>query len=168
MDHGALPLPALLVLSVVYLPHAIALSVVDVREHRLPNRLVLSLTVGVLLIAGAVAILAPASRTTVAAALVLALAGAAIAVAVALVTPELLGMGDAKVLLPVLLTSGLLGWDTLLAGMLGAAILGGLCGAATLLRTRDARARLAYGPVLLAMPLLGLVLAPAVRSGLGV
>lgn len=168
MNAHDLPLPAVAVLMAVYVPHAIALSVVDLREHRLPNPLVLSLTLAVALVAAGSALLVPAARGQVAAAVVLAVVGAALAVGVALLAPPLLGMGDAKTLPAALLTTALLGWDALLGGLLGTAVLGGLGGIVALVRTRDVRASFAYGPALLAMPVAGMVLAPGVRTALGV
>lgn len=167
MTLSAVPLPALIVLLVVYLPQAVALSVIDVREHRLPNRHVLVLSGSIVLVTAGVALLYPPARGDVVLALATGLLGGALAVCIALLSPSLLGMGDAKTIPAVLVTTCLLGWDVLLAGLLGTAILGGACGIVTLLRTRDARAAFAYGPVLLAMPVVGIALAPWMRSGLG-
>lgn len=167
MTLSAVPLPALIALLVVYLPQAVALSVIDVREHRLPNRHVLVLSGSIVLVTAGVALLYPPARGDVVLALATGLLGGALAVCIALLSPSLLGMGDAKTIPAVLVTTCLLGWDVLLSGLLGTAILGGVCGIVTLLRTRDARAAFAYGPVLLAMPMVGIALAPWMRSGLG-
>ncbi len=165
---AALPLLAVVVLLVVYVPHAVALSVVDVREHRLPNRVVGSLTVSVLAVLGAAAAVAAPARPAVLFAIAVGLVAALAGIAIALVGPQLLGMGDAKTAPAALVTSAALGWDVLVAGLLGIAVVGGTIGIVLLVATRDATARFAYGPVLLAAPLLGLVTAPLVRGALGV
>lgn len=168
MTLSAVPLPALIAPLVVYLPQAVALSVIDVREHRPPNRHVLVLSASIALVTAGVALLSPPARGDVVLALVTGLVGGALAVCIALLSPSApLGMGDAKTIPAVLVTTCLLGWDVLLSGLLGTAILGGVCGIVTLLRTRDARAAFAYGPVPLAMPVVGIALAPWMRSGLG-
>lgn len=165
---SVLPMGAAAALLVAYLPLAGALSVIDLREHRLPNRLVLALTAAVALVLGTTALLVPGARGIVALAAILGGATAVVGIAIALLTPHLLGMGDAKTAPAVVATATALGWDVLAGGLLGTALLGGIAGIVTLARTGDARARFAYGPVLLAAPLLGLLLAPLVRGALGV
>jgi len=164
---AALPLLAVVALLVVYAPHAVALSVVDVREHRLPNRLVGSLTASVLLVLAATAALAAPARPAVLFAIAIGLVAALVGLAIAAVGPQLLGMGDAKTAPAALATSAALGWDVLVAALLGIAVVGGAVGIVLLAATRDASARFAYGPVLLSAPLLGLVGAPFVRAALG-
>lgn len=155
------------VLLVVYLPPALVLSWVDGREHRLPNRWVGALTLGV---AGSLLLLfllepglRPALRTAALLALVLGVG----ALVVALVAPPLLGMGDAKTLPVVVLISAALGGEVLIGALLGIALLSGVLGAAVIVVTRRAGARFALGPVLLAGPFLGLLGAPLVRAALG-
>lgn len=164
---SALPLPSVVALALAYLPLAAVLSAVDLREHRLPNPLVLALSVAVGLVTTGTALLVPGARAACLSALGIALGAGVIAVLIALLAPDLLGMGDAKILPAVVAVAAVLGWDVLIGGMLGAAVLGGMAGIIALAVTRDARTRIAYGPVLLSAPLLGLVLAPAVRTALG-
>lgn len=166
-DVTAFPFPAVVALALAYLPLAAVLSVVDLREHRLPNRLVLALSGAVCLATTGIALLVPAARTACLSALVIALGAGVVAVLIALLAPDLLGMGDAKILPAVVAVAAVLGWDVLIGGMLGAAVLGGVAGIVAMAVTRDARTRIAYGPVLLSAPLLGLVLAPVVRTALG-
>lgn len=165
---SALPLAVIGSLALAYLPLAGALSVVDIREHRLPNPLVLGLSAAVAGVVAISALLVPSARGTCLLALVLGLAAGLLAVTVALLAADLLGMGDAKILPSVIATSAMLGWDVLIGGLLGAAVLGGVLGVVALLVTRDARVRIAYGPVLLAVPVIGVPMAGPVRAALGV
>lgn len=155
------------VLLVVYLPPAVVLSWVDGREHRLPNRWVGLLTGGVggalLLLALLEPSLRPELRTAAVLALVLGLA----AILVALVSPALLGMGDAKTFPVVVLISAALGGEVLIAALLGIALVSGILGMAVIAVTRRAGVRFALGPVLLAGPFLGLLGAPLVSAALG-
>lgn len=164
----ALPSLAVGALAVAYLPLALALSITDVREHRLPNRLVAALTAAVGLVLLATAATVPATRSLCLGALALALLIGLLGIAVALLAPDLLGMGDAKTAPAVAAVACALGWDVLLGALLGCALLGGAVAAAVMIRSRSARTRMAYGPVLLSSPLLGLLLAPVVRAALGV
>ena len=147
----------LAVLLVVYLPPAAVLAWHDGTSHRLPNRWVAGLTGGVGLALAVLALLVPALRPALSAASVLALVLGAGAILLGLLAPSLLGMGDAKTVPVVVLMAGLL------AGMLLAGVLGGI----VLLATRRAGARFAVGPVLLAVPFLGLLGAPLVAAALG-
>lgn len=162
-----LPVASLGALVVVYVPLAIALSVVDVREHRLPNRLVLALTAAVLLVLASTAALSSAARPSCLSALVLGAVVAVLGIVVALLAPSLIGMGDAKVAPIIAAVCALLGADAVLAAVLGVAVVGGLIGIIALARTRDPRTRIPYGPVLLAAPLWGVLGAPVISGALG-
>lgn len=164
----ALPPLVLGALATAYVPLAIALSAVDIREHRLPNRGVAVLNAAVVLVLSVTALVVPAVRALCLGALGLALVVAVLGIGIALLAPDLLGMGDAKTAPAVAAVACALGWDVLFGALLGCALLGGVVAVAVMARTRSARARMAYGPVLLVSPLLGLVLAPLVRSALGV
>ncbi|MCL6424096.1 prepilin peptidase [Brachybacterium sp. JHP9] len=150
-----------------HLPFALVLSAVDLREHRLPNRLVAAMTlcaVATLLIAGAAD---PGARTHLRFAVVVAVLCAAGGIALALLAPQVIGMGDAKAAPAVALLAAACGPTALLAAALGIALLGGAAGIAVLLATRSGATRFAFGPVLLAGPYLGLLFAPFVESALG-
>lgn len=162
-----LPVASLVALAAVYVPLALALSVVDVREHRLPNPLVLALTAAVLVVIAATAALSPGARAACLFALVLGAVVAVLGIALALVAPGLIGMGDAKVAPVIAVVCALLGAEAVLAAVLGVAVLGGLVGIIVLARTRDPRARIPYGPVLLAAPLCGVLGAPVISGALG-
>lgn len=157
----------LAVLVLVYLPPALVLAWVDGRAHRLPNRWVAALTGACVVALGLVALGKPELRDVIVTAAVLAAVLGVGAIVVALLAPPLLGMGDAKTLPVVVLMSGALGGDVLLASLLGVMLLGGALGAAVLILTRRPGTRFAMGPVLLAGPFLGLLGAPLVRAALG-
>ncbi|MCT1435995.1 hypothetical protein [Brachybacterium paraconglomeratum] len=162
------PSPLLLaVLLVVYLPPAAVLAWHDGTSHRLPNRWVAGLTGGVGLALAVLALLAPALRPALSAASVLALVLGAGAILLGLLAPSLLGMGDAKTVPVVVLMAAALGGEVLLAGLLAGMLLAGVLGGIVLLATRRAGARFAVGPVLLAVPFLGLLGAPLVAAALG-
>lgn len=151
----------------VYLPQAVLLSAVDVREHRLPNRRVLALTlstVAALLIA---ALLDPGAARFLPLALVTGAVTAVAGILMALLAPSLIGMGDAKTAPIVLLLAAALGPTVLLTALLGIAVTGGLAGIAVLVRSGSAATRFAFGPVLLAGPVLGLLGAGLVEQALG-
>lgn len=156
----------LTVLGLGYVPLAIALSWIDMREHRLPNRLVLALA-GWVAVCSLGASFVPELRSAVLWAVLIGLAAGAVGILIALVGPQLLGMGDAKVLAPVVVTAALPGWDALAAGAVGLAVLGGAAGCAAAIRAGSLRARFAYGPLLLCMPVIGILGAPLVRDALG-
>ena len=63
--------------------------------------------------------------------------------------------------------SSALGGEVLLAGLLAGMLVAGVLGGVVVLATRRAGARFAVGPVLLAVPLLGLLGAPLVAAALG-
>lgn len=151
----------------VYTPLAVMLAVADARTRRLPNPLVAALSAGIGVIAAVTAVVSPTSRSLVLTGLVLAALTGIACIAIALVSPGVLGMGDAKTVPAVVLACTLLGWDVLVGGLLGIAVLGGLTGIVVLVRARSMSATFPYGPVLLAAPFLGLLLAPVVRGALG-
>lgn len=157
----------LAVLVLVYLPPALVLAWVDGREHRLPNRWVGALSVGVGSALLLVALMRPDLRDGLTTALVLALVLGVGAILLALIAPPLLGMGDAKTLPVVVGMSAALGGDVLIAAGLAVAVVSGAAGAAVMAVTRRAGVRFAVGPILLAGPFLGLLGAPVVRGALG-
>lgn len=155
----------LIPLLAVYLPLAMQLSAVDAREQRLPNRLVGQLsaltTLGVLL----TALVVPAARAGLPFAVLSALVLGLGAVAAALISPVLLGMGDAKTLPVVVLIAGALHPLVLIGALLAIVIVGAVVGIVVLF-ARGASARFAFGPVLLSAPFLGLLLQPLLVAAL--
>ncbi|MCI9887660.1 prepilin peptidase [Micrococcales bacterium 31B] len=146
---------------------------VDLREHRLPNRLVLIATGGGVILGGAHALAAHSLRgyglsLAVAAGVALGL------VVVALLAPRLVGMGDAKFAFVIALALLLQGAVAGLTGAYLALSLAGLVAVATLVsqrgRSGGASARrlsIACGPYLAAAPWFALVGGPPLAAWLG-
>lgn len=162
-----MPLLVPLLLSLAYLPWAIALSLADAREHRLPNPLVLRLSLTMTVLGGACAVLLPPTRGQLAWAAGIALVLGAAAVLGALIAPGTIGMGDAKILPAVAFLACAWSIETGIGALFGGIVLAGALGAMTLARSRRADSRFALGPVLLAAPFVGILLTPLVRSALG-
>lgn len=140
----------LLVLACLYFGViALWLSVVDIRSHRLPNRIIFPSygVAGVLLLTALVAAGDPggALRTV--------LGGAALwsfYLVLRLVYPAGMGLGDVKLAFLLGLYLGHLGWMQLLYGTMAAFLLGGLWGAALLLSRRGSgKTRIPFGPFML-------------------
>lgn len=137
----------------------LALSWVDVREHRLPDALVLpSLVVAPLLVAAvSLARGQPGS-------LVRALAGMAVSWTVFrllhAVAPTGLGRGDVKLAAWTGLLTAWLSWPALVVGFVAAVGLGGVAAVVVLLRGGSRRTALPFGPVLLSGAVLATFSAP--------
>jgi len=128
----------LLVLACLYFGViALWLSVVDIRSHRLPNRIIFP-SYGVADPGGAL-------RTV--------LAGASLwsfYLVLRLVYPAGMGLGDVKLAFLLGLYLGHLGWMQLLYGTMAAFLLGGLWGAALILSRRGSgKTRIPFGPFML-------------------
>jgi leader peptidase (prepilin peptidase)/N-methyltransferase len=128
---------------------SVALAVVDLRTHRLPDRLVLpAYPAAVILLGGAALLRGEPLR-------LISVAGGALALFAFYLGLRMLragGMGGGDVKLAGLLGAylGYLGWDAVLAGALAGFLFGGVFAAALLL-TRRARAgtAVAFGPWML-------------------
>ena len=160
----ALPLlPLVLVLTAA----GVALTVVDLGHHRLPNAIVLTLypvTVGGLLLAGALGGRWPLVAAGIGAALWLVVIGIPWLVS----GGRGMGFGDVK-LAPVLGVT--LGWWALSASVVGLFLafgLGAVVGIILMLAGRAGRkTALPFGPFLLAGALVGLLVGPAIGSAYG-
>jgi leader peptidase (prepilin peptidase) / N-methyltransferase len=143
-------LPAYLWLAVV----GVTLAVIDLDTLRLPDRLTLpGFVVGLALLA------LPGDWSALLRAVLAAAATAAAALVLALAAPAGgLGLGDVKLLGVLGLFLGLLGWDSVLLGVLLGFVLGALV-AVGLLASRRAglRDHLAFGPWLIAGALVAAV-----------
>ena len=119
------------------------LSLIDWREHRLPNRIVGPLAAGVaawLLVLG----VATSQFDRVVAALGWGFAGFGVFFVLHLVAG--LGMGDVKYAWPVCATLGWFGWTSLRVALFTLVISGGIAGAVAQLRGKGRAHRHAYGP----------------------
>lgn len=156
-------LPALLWLAAV----SIALTLIDLDVHRLPDAIVLPsypIALGLLALAclgpGGEASWAPLGR---------ALAGCAVLLGVylvvALVAPGGMGLGDVKLAGVLGLYLGWLGWGALAVGWFAAFVLGGLFGLVLMASRRAGRrSGIAFGPWMLAGAWVGLAAGPALAS----
>lgn len=119
------------------------LSVVDFREHRLPNRIVGPLAVAV---TGGLA-LAAWSAGDLRRGLYAVVAGAALAGFLLLLSiVGDLGMGDVKFGYPIGAVLGWFGWNAVLLAVLVTTVGGALVGVALLVSGKGATYRLSYGP----------------------
>ena len=165
MDGAALTARVLTVVAFLYLMAiTIALALIDLDTHRLPNAIVLpSYAVGVVLL-GAASFVGGEP---------FALARAAIGGAglflfylvLALVKPGGMGFGDVKLAGVLGLFLGFLGWAPLLVGAFAAFLLGGLFGIALLASRRAGRRTgIPFGPWMLAGAWLGILAGPIIGS----
>lgn len=143
------------------LPLLLALTLVDLDEHRLPNRLTLACVV-VTTCGLALATLATSSAGWLEARR--ALAGAALLglfyLALALLGGGRgMGLGDVKLAPSLGGLLGWVGWETWAAGAFGAFLLGGLWGVVLMLRGRGRSARMPFGPFMIGGALAALCLA---------
>lgn len=148
-------LPAVL----VFVAAGAVLAIVDLIEHRLPNRVLGPASVAV------AALLALAAAVTVDwRALLGAGAGGAVMFAayllVALLSPAAMGMGDVKLAGLIGLVLGWFGVDAWLIGLAGAFVIGGVVAAvALILRRVTLRGSLPFGPSMLAGALIAVLVA---------
>lgn len=122
---------------------AIHLSVIDLRTHRLPNRLVGPLALGVAMWLMVLAVTGgDVSRGLI------AMAWGCLAVAIFFVLHLIagLGMGDVKYAWPVAATLGWWGWAGLRAGLIGLALASVVATVVFAIRRTPGRQRVAYGP----------------------
>lgn len=155
-------LPAYVAFAIV----AVALGIVDVVAHRLPDRLTLpSYPLGIALLAVAAASDGDWTRWLRALAGAGALFGCYLVLH--LVSPRDLGRGDVKYAGVIGLHLGWLGWSTLAVGAISAFLVGGLASLALLVVRRvGLRTRLAFGPSMIAGAFLAIALGPAINDGL--
>ncbi len=142
-----------------HLTFAVPLSYIDIREHRLPNKLTLALSGAVVCTAAILALVVPSLATRVLGACTIALIVGILAVGFALLSPASLGMGDAKVTPATVLLAALGGAPVLLGALAWLCGVGALAALWVLFRTRSTKTRFAFGPIILSAPYGGLGLA---------
>lgn len=153
-------LPAFLYLAAI----AIALTLIDVDVHRLPDAIVLpSYIVGGLLLLGASAATAEWSRMLWA---VVGLAALwAFYFLLVLVYPRGMGWGDVKLAGVLGMYLAWLGWAELVVGAFGGFLLGGVVGAGLMLAGRAGRkSKIPFGPFMLVGALIAIFAARAIAS----
>ncbi|WP_431218740.1 prepilin peptidase [Leifsonia xyli] len=157
---------ALATIAFLYLGSiSIALALIDIDTHRLPNAIVIPAYAvgGVLLTAAALCLGDPAAIGRAAIGL-----GAMflLYLALALVRPGGMGLGDVKLAGVLGLFLGFLGWGELVVGAFAGFVLGGLFGIALLLARRASRTSgIPFGPWMVAGAWVGVVAGGAIADG---
>lgn len=151
---GEPDLPAFLALGVA----GVLLGYVDLRVHRLPDRLTgPSLGLGVVLL-GLAALAEPVGAGDLLRAGAGALALSAFYLVLHVVNPRGLGLGDVKLAAPLGLHLAWLGWGQLVLGAFLGFLLGGLVGVALMVSRRAGlKSMLPFGPSMLVGALLAVV-----------
>jgi leader peptidase (prepilin peptidase)/N-methyltransferase len=135
---------------------SLALAIIDVETHRLPNALVLpAFPVGLALLGASAAL--TGAWASLLAGLALAVAFAVIYAVPAFARPGSMGMGDVKLAGVLGLYLGWLGLAPAGVGLLAGFILGGGAGLALLLSGRGRTAKIAFGPWLIAGAWVGIL-----------
>lgn len=154
---------------------AVRLTIIDIRSHLLPNRIVLPSygVAGVLLLAAAISVAASGAGTGSAASAGLfgvpglaAVAGGAVLwsfyFVLRFIHPPGMGFGDVKLAGVLGLYLGYLGWSHVFAGTFAAFLLGGLWSLVVLATRRGTlRSAIPFGPFMLAGAAAAMVLLPA-------
>ena len=139
-------------------PVLVALSVIDLRERRLPDRIVLPSTVMAFVLLGGASLLDGVPRRVLWSVL-----GAAVFAGILfllhLASPRGLGFGDVKLGLLLGLYLGTVNVALVLWGLLFGSLLGAIVALVMVARTRDRRVGIPFGPALSAGTVLALVLA---------
>lgn len=122
------------------------LAIIDIRSHRLPNRLVALAGVAGLVLFIAASVTGSDSGTLLRA-LLAAIVLFAAYLALRMLTAGGVGGGDVKLAAVIGLHLGWLGWGSVLVGTVAGFVLGGLFAAGMLLSRRaDRRTAVAFGP----------------------
>ncbi|PCE14224.1 hypothetical protein AUC47_06235 [Microbacterium sp. SZ1] len=151
------PRPVLIVLVHLGLVVVAArLVVIDLRAHRLPDRIVLPTLGALLLLAVVDAALTRDAASLIRGGLGLLILGGFYAL-LRLISRDGMGGGDVKLAAAIGLVLGWHGWQELVVGAAAAFVLGALfAGALMLLRRADGATRIAFGPWMIAGAVLGL------------
>lgn len=163
--------PALIAALLVLIAHlyfaaiSIALTLIDLDTHRLPNVIVLPSYPVAIILLGAAALLTADLESAVRAA-----AGAGILFAIylvlALVSPRGMGMGDVKLAGVVGIYLGWAGWSALAVGAFAAFLLGGVLGLVLIMAKRVHRqSGIPFGPWMLVGAWLGLAWGEPIAAG---
>lgn len=141
---------------------SIALTVIDIRTRRLPDRIVLP-TFVVLLLLFAGASVSSADTSALLRALIGAAAMMALYLLISLLSGGGMGFGDVKLAAVLGLATAWVGWDALVIGTAAAFLLGGFLALILLvLRRADRRSAVPFGPWMLAGAWLGILAGPMI------
>jgi leader peptidase (prepilin peptidase)/N-methyltransferase len=150
-DPAALALPGAGLAPVVALASAI-----DLRRHRLPDRLTMPSAAGLAVLAAVAALVERDAAIAVRAA-VGAVVFAGLLLVVHLASPAGMGFGDVKLGVPLGLAVGATSVAAVLVALVAGTAIGAVAGLAVLARHRDRRHAFAFGPYLCAGAVLALV-----------
>ena len=163
---GALSAQIIVLVAFLYLAAvSVALAMIDLDTHTLPNKILLPVyPVGGVLLTAAALVAGEPGR------LLSALIGAAalfgLYLALALISPGGMGLGDVKLAGVLGLYLGWLGWAPLIVGAFGAFLLGGLFGIGLLVsRKAGRRSSIPFGPWMLLAAWLGAVFGQPIAAG---
>ena len=149
---GAAELTAAVLLllgGAVFLICALVLALIDLREHRLPNRIIYPWALFTLALLPLLGLLL-GDGSAVLRAVAAGLTWALVFLGIRLVHPPSLGMGDVKLVLILGVYTGFLGWPVLGAAVVLSCLSGGLVSAALLITRRATRhTAIPFGPFLL-------------------
>lgn len=137
---------------------ACRLVVIDIRTHRLPNRIVLPTLAALVVVGGVDAMITGDSTAMIRAAWGMLILGGFYA-ALRLLSREGMGGGDVKLAAVIGLILGWHSWQALAVGAASAFVLGALFAVSLMmLRWADGSTRIAFGPWMILGALLGIVM----------
>ena len=137
---------------------ACRLVVIDIRTHRLPNRIVLPTLAALVVVGGVDAMVSGDSTAMIRAAWGMLILGGFYA-ALRLLSREGMGGGDVKLAAVIGLILGWHSWQALAVGAASAFVLGALFAASLMmLRRANGSTRIAFGPWMILGALLGIVM----------
>lgn len=137
---------------------ACRLVVIDIRTHRLPNRIVLPTLAALVVVGGVDAMITGDSTAMIRAAWGMLILGGFYA-ALRLLSREGMGGGDVKLAAVIGLILGWHSWQALAVGAASAFVLGALFAVSLMmLRRADGSTRIAFGPWMILGALLGIVM----------
>lgn len=137
---------------------ACRLVVIDIRTHRLPNRIVLPTLAALVVVGGVDAMVTGDSTAMIRAAWGMLILGGFYA-ALRLLSREGMGGGDVKLAAVIGLILGWHSWQALAVGAASAFVLGALFAVSLMmLRWADGSTRIAFGPWMILGALLGIVM----------
>jgi leader peptidase (prepilin peptidase)/N-methyltransferase len=137
-------------------PVAVLASAIDLRVHRIPDRLTVTATIALTAVVGVVA-LAAGDPAVVGRAATGAALFAGLLLVVHLVSPSGMGFGDVKLGVPLGLGVGAAGIVDVVVALVLGTLIGAMAGAVVLARHRDRSRAFAFGPCLCAGAVLALL-----------
>ena len=160
--------PGIVLLLVAYLVLAaasVALALIDIAVHRLPDVIVLPATIVVILLLGGVAAI-DAEWSRFGQALIGGAALFVLYLAMSLIRPDAMGLGDVKLAALLGFALAWFGWGPLVVGAFAAFLLGGVFGMILIAARRATRSSgIPFGPWMLGGAWIGIFFGSAVSAG---